>query len=324
MRARIIYNPSSGREQITKYLLDILKIFEQAGYETSTYETTAEYLSASNEAKRAAQAGFDLIVAAGGDGTVSEVINGVAGLEKRPTIGIIPAGTTNDYARSLQIPRNDLLEAARFLVSQEAIPMDIGKTGNTYFMNIAAAGHLSDITYEAPVKMKALFGYLAYLIKGAEKLPRVKPIQMRVTYDGGIYEGEASMFFVTLTNTVGGVSPIDPGATIGDGTFTLFVIKTANILDILQLIGMLIRNGKHCDDPRVLYKHTSFVKAESLDGQRLMINLDGEYGGDAPIQFTNLHHHLRVIGNPMNYIDSVDAKEKKNEFVKALEDLDDH
>src|SRR5690606_4022407 len=128
-------------------------------------------------------------------------------------IGIIPAGTTNDYARSLQIPRHDLLEAARFLVSQEAIPMDIGKTGNTYFMNIAAAGHLSDITYEAPVKMKALFGYLAYLIKGAEKLPRVKPIQMRVTYDGGIYEGEASMFFVTLTNTVGGVSPIDPGAT---------------------------------------------------------------------------------------------------------------
>ena len=129
MRARIIYNPSSGREQITKYLLDILRIFEQAGYETSTYETTAEYLSASNEAKRAAQAGFDLIVAAGGDGTVSEVINGVAGLEKRPTIGIIPAGTTNDYARSLQIPRHDLLESARFLVSQEAIPMDIGKIG---------------------------------------------------------------------------------------------------------------------------------------------------------------------------------------------------
>lgn len=319
MRARIIYNPSSGREQLTKHLVDILKIFEQAGYETSTFETTPAYLSASNEAKRAALAGFDLIVAAGGDGTVSEVINGIAGLDRRPTLGIIPAGTTNDYARSLQIPRHDHLEAARFLVSQAAVPMDIGKTADKYFMNIAAGGHLSDITYEAPVKMKALFGYLAYLIKGAEKLPQVKPIQMRITYDDGIYEGEASMFFVILTNTVGGVSAIDPEVTIGDGTFTLFVIKTANIFEILQILGMLIRNGKHINDPRVLYTHTSFVEAEALDGQRLMINLDGEYGGDGPIRFINLRQHLNIIGNPLDYIAPVDTKEKQNNFVRALD-----
>src|SRR5699024_6854619 len=107
MRARIIYNLSAGREQIKNNLVNIMQLLEEAGYETSTYQTTLKPLSACKEAKRAALAGFDLIVAVGGDGTVSEVINGVAGLENRPTVCITPAVTTNDLARSLQIPRTD-------------------------------------------------------------------------------------------------------------------------------------------------------------------------------------------------------------------------
>lgn len=74
---------------------------------------------------------------------------------------------------------------------------------------------LSDITYEVPIKLKITFGYLAYLLKGAEKLPQVKSIQMRIEYEGGVFEGEASMFFVALTNTVGGLSKIDPNMFLG-------------------------------------------------------------------------------------------------------------
>lgn len=321
MRARVIYNPVSGREQITKYLLEILTILEQAGYETSTYQTTPEHFSAAKEAKRAALAGFDLIVAAGGDGTVNEVINGIAGLEKRPILGIIPAGTTNDYARVLQIPRQDFLEAARVIAKGEAVSMDIGKANETYFMNIAAGGHLTELTYEVPTKMKALFGYLAYIIKGAEKLWQVKPIRMRIRYDGGVYEGEASMFFVLLTNTVGGVSPIDPHKIIGDGTFTLFIIKTAHIWEILQILEMVIHNGEQINHPEVIYQHTTHVEAEALDGQRLMINLDGEYGGDAPVSFNNLKRHLRVIGKPLHYVVPPETQEKLDDIVKALDDL---
>ena len=100
-RCRIIYNPTSGREAMKNDLVEILNVLENAGYETSAYATTPEPKSAQNEAKRAALAGFDLVIAAGGDGTINEVVNGVAPLEKRPKLGIIPAGTTNDYARAL-------------------------------------------------------------------------------------------------------------------------------------------------------------------------------------------------------------------------------
>lgn len=106
-KARLIYNPTSGQEIIKKNIAEVLDVLEDVGYETSAYQTTPEPFSAQNEAERAAKAGFDLIIAAGGDGTINEVVNGVAGLENRPQMAFIPTGTTNDYARALKIPMGD-------------------------------------------------------------------------------------------------------------------------------------------------------------------------------------------------------------------------
>ena len=91
-------------------------VLEKAGYEASAFATTPDPFSAKKEATRAANAGFDLIVAAGGDGTINEVINGIAPLEKRPKLAIIPGGTTNDFARALQIPRDNVVKAAEVIL----------------------------------------------------------------------------------------------------------------------------------------------------------------------------------------------------------------
>lgn len=322
MRARVIYNPSSGREQITKNMLAILKILEGAGYETSTFETTPEPQSAAKEAKRAALRGFDLIVAAGGDGTVSEVINGISDLPKRPLIGIIPAGTTNDLARALKIPRGDLLEAAQVIAKGRVIPMDVGKANNKYFINIATGGYLSDITYDIPPRLKTVFGYLAYLIKGAEKLSLVKPIHMRIEHDKGVFEGEASMYFVALTKSVGGIENIDPNMLMGNGKFTLFIIQTASIFEILQILGMIIQNGKHIAHPKVAYIHTSFIKAESLDQQPLLLNLDGEFGGTGPVIFHNLQQHIRILGNTTDYASPIELQDHTTKLLEEIANLE--
>lgn len=324
MRARVIYNPSAGREQLTRHMLAILEILENAGYETSTFQTKPEPQSAAHEAKRAALAGFDLIVAAGGDGTVSEVINGVSGLEKRPLIGIIPAGTTNDLARALKIPRADLIEAAHVIARGWTIPMDVGKVNDSYFINIAAGGYLSDVTYEVPVRLKTIFGYLAYLIKGAEKLPQIKPISMRITYDRGVFEGEASMYFVALTESVGGIQNIDPHMLMGDGKFTLFIIKTANLFELVQILSQLIRNGTHINHPKVTYCHTSFVRVENLDEHPLLLNLDGEYGGEGSVEFTNLQQHIQIIGNTSDYATPLPSEvtESTSKLLEEIDNLD--
>lgn len=327
-RCRIIYNPTSGREAMKNNLVDILNILERAGYETSAYATTPEPNSAKNEAERAAKAGFNLIVAAGGDGTINEVVNGIAPLKHRPKLGIIPAGTTNDYARALKIPREDPIGAAKVIAKGQTIKMDIGEAGKNWFVNIAAGGLLTELTYGVPSQVKSLFGYLAYLVKGAELLPKIKPIKMHLEYDGGTYDGKASMFFLALTNSIGGFEQIVPDASLDDGKFTLIVVKTSNLIEILQLITMVLNGGKHVNDPRILYVKTSKLVAKPVD-EKMMINVDGEYGGDAPMTFKNHRQHLEIFANtdeiPDEAITGTEEEETsaREHFVEGVSHLED-
>lgn len=320
-RARIIYNPSSGREAVKRVLPDILRVYENAGYETSAFETTPEPFSAKHEAARCCDAGFDLIVAAGGDGTVHEVINGISEKEHRPAVAIIPAGTTNDYARVLQIPRDNLIKAARLIENKESIYMDIGKVcvenESKYYVNIAALGNLAEITFDVSIQLKTLFGYLAYVIKGAELLPQVRSVPLHIKYEGGEYEGGASLVFVALSSTVGGFNKIVPNKVLGDGKFSLIIVKTASVFELMQLARKLLIDGSHLDSPNVIHKQTSFVDIDVLDDSNLMINLDGEYGGDAPVHFENLNHHIEVIAN-LSPID-LEIKDLSKEEREKLE-----
>lgn len=324
-KARVIYNPVSGKELMKKNLADILDVLEEAGFEASAFATTAEEHSAKNEARRAAEAGYDLVVAAGGDGTINEVVNGIAPLENRPQMAIIPGGTTNDYARALKIPRDNIRAAAEVILKNQTIKMDIGKAADLYFINIAAGGHLTELTYDVPSELKSVFGYLAYLAKGAELLPRIKPIKMHLKYDDGVYDGNASMFFLGLTNSVGGFEQIVPDAKLDDGKFSLIIVKTANVFEILHLVGLMINGGKHVNDRRIIYTKTSKLEVNLENpNKRLMINLDGEYGGDAPMTFENLHNHIEFYGD----LDAIpneavigDYDEVSKDFLEEVERL---
>lgn len=326
-RARIIYNPTSGREALRSDLVDILAVYEQAGYETSAYATTPEPDSAKNEATRAAKEGFDLIVAAGGDGTLNEVINGIAGLEKRPTLAVIPAGTTNDYARALRVPREDPIAAAKLILNPDnRFKIDIGKANENYFMNIAAGGTLTELTYEVPSQMKSLFGYAAYFAKGAELLPQVKPVEMSIKYDGQEFRGKASTIFLALTNSVGGFEQIVPDASLDDGNFSLIIVKDSSLFGMMQLMAKALK-GTHVDDSRIIYvKAKDVVVTPLAKNDRLMINLDGEYGGDAPMHFVNLHQHLQVVANmdeiPVNAL-TADMQKMENDFVREIGEMED-
>ena len=297
LKARLIYNPTSGQELMKRHVGEVLDILEGFGYESSAFQTTPEKNSARNEAERAAKAGVDLVIAAGGDGTINEVVNGIAPLKHRPKMAIIPTGTTNDFARALKIPRGNPVAAAKVIGKNQMVKMDIGRARNdTYFINIAAAGSLTELTYSVPSQLKTTFGYLAYLAKGAELLPQVSKVPVKITHDEGVFDGEASMIFAAITNSVGGFEQIAPDAKLDDGLFTLIIVKTANLLHLLSLIRLLL-SGKHIYDKRIEYIKTSKIVIEPQSDKRMMINLDGEYGGDAPITLTNLKNHITFFAD---------------------------
>ncbi|MDU1490003.1 MAG: diacylglycerol kinase family lipid kinase [Staphylococcus epidermidis] len=253
-RARIIYNPTSGKELFKRVLPDALIKLEKAGYETSAY-ATEKIGDATFEAERALENEYDLLIAAGGDGTLNEVVNGIAEQPNRPKV-------------------------------------DIGKMNNRYFINLAAGGKLTQVSYETPSKLKSIVGPFAYYIKGFEMLPQMKAVDVRIEYDDHIFQGEALLFLLGLTNSMAGFEKLVPDAKLDDGYFTLIIVEKANLAELGHIMTLASR-GEHTKHPKVIYAKAKSINISSFTDMQL--NVDGEYGGKLPANFLNLEQHIEIF-----------------------------
>ncbi|MFD2045215.1 diacylglycerol kinase [Ornithinibacillus salinisoli] len=289
-KARIIYNPTSGREAFKRELPVVLEKLEIAGYEASAHATTGEG-DAIEAAKTAVERKYDVVIAAGGDGTINEVINGLAEQEYRPKFGVIPVGTTNDFARALQIPR-DIQKAVDVIIKDHSTSLDIGKVNEQYFINIAGGGKLTELTYDVPSKLKTMIGQLAYYMKGIEMLPSLKPVQAKIEYDGNIIEEDIMLFLVSNSNSVGGFEKLAPDAKMNDGYFDLIILRKTNLAEFIRIVTLASR-GAHLDDDHVIYAKAKHIKVEPDD--KMQLNIDGEFGGLLPGEFINLQQHIEFF-----------------------------
>lgn len=289
-RARIIYNPTSGREVFRKEIPTVLEKLERAGYETSTHATSGAG-DAMKEARRISEHEYDLVVVAGGDGTINEVVSGIAEAPYKPTLGIIPAGTTNDFARALAIPR-DIQKAVDMIIEHRVQALDIGKVNGKYFVNIAGGGWLTELTYDVPIKLKSAIGQLAYYIKGIEMLPSLHPVSVTIEYDDQVFTGEIMLFLVANTNSVGGFEKLAPNALVDDGYFDLLILKKTNLAEFLRLATAALR-GAHLEDERIIYTQAKKIKV--TPNEKMLLNIDGEYGGELPGEIINLKQHIPFI-----------------------------
>lgn len=290
-RARIIYNPTSGRELFKRNLPYALERLEKAGYETSAHATTGAG-DATWAAEQACMDEFDVVIAVGGDGTLNEVISGLIKFEKRPKFGIIPMGTTNDFAMAMGLEKT--IEAALdVIVKGRTVPLDIGKVNDRYFINIAAGGRLTELTYEVPSRMKTALGQLAYVLKGIEKLPSMQASSVRVEYDGEVFEGDILMFFIANSSSVAGFQQLAPHASFNDGYFDLLIFKKMNIGEMFMVSTMLLK-GEHVNHPSIIHVKARDIKVICND-QSIPLNLDGEYGGNTPAIFEMMENHLELF-----------------------------
>lgn len=290
--ARLIYNPTSGREEMKRRLADILHRLDSAGIETSCHATTGEG-DATREAADAIERGYDLVIAAGGDGTLNEVINGMAGRDNLPPLGIFPLGTTNDFARALGISKN-WEEYCDLVIRGETRPIDVGKANDRYFINIAGGGTLTELTYEVPSKLKTMIGQLAYYLKGIEKMVSLAPQELIINASGhpAIHD-EFMVFLIANSNSVGGFDKIAPGASIDDGLFDVIALRKCNLAEFVRVATLALR-GEHINDKRVVHFRTDYM--EVVSPGPVQLNLDGEFGGVLPGTFRVLPQHLRIFG----------------------------
>lgn len=271
-----IFNPNSGKAQIKNKLMEIVQIFSQADYEVTVYPTKAPLDGYNYIVQNGA--GYDVLVCSGGDGTLNETVGAVLKLGKRLPIGYIPSGTTNDFAKSLGIPKA-MREAARNIVKGRFFKCDIGKMlGERSFNYVAAFGAFTEVSYNTPQQLKNVLGHQAYILEAAKRLVGLKPYYVRVKSDTVNAEGSFVYGMVSNTKSVGGMKWIvGNSADLQDGKFEVTLIKEIrNPIELQQLVNAFVT--QNFDDSDMIYSFkASHVEFESAN--ELAWTLDGEFGG---------------------------------------------
>ena len=217
-----LYNTHAGKGLLKNRLAAVQDALAAAGWDVTIHPTQGAGDATAVAAARAGE--FDRIVCSGGDGTLHEVVAGLMGLENRPEVGYIPAGTTNDFAKNLSLPRG--MEAmARVAAAGVPRPVDIGSFNDRYFIYVAAFGAFTDVAYSTPQPVKNIFGHLAYVLEGATRLGSIQAYPLTVEHDGGVEEGGFCYGMVSNTVSVGGFKgmPAEP-VRLDDGLFEVVLV----------------------------------------------------------------------------------------------------
>ena len=284
-----IFNPKAGKGKIKTSLMDIVDIFNKGGYEVIIRATQAPR-DAYEQAKLYADK-VDLIVCSGGDGTLDEVVTGITEVGSHVPVGYIPAGSTNDFANSLFMPKN-MLDAASNIMEEEIYRCDIGKFNDQTFAYVAAFGLFTDVSYETSQDLKNILGHLAYVLEGAKRLLDIKAYHMKVTTENGVIEDNFIYGMVTNSRSVGGFKNLTRNVDMNDGLFEVtLIVQPKNPMEMQEIIRNLINMEDNSD---LIYSFKARKLSIEAD-EEVSWTLDGEYGGSPKlVEIENLQQALNL------------------------------
>lgn len=275
MKLFFVFNPKSGKGQMKNRLGDIIELFSVEGHDITVRATTARG-DATNLVENLPD-GYDRVICAGGDGTLDEVIEGMAKRKNKISIGYIPAGSTNDFAVSLGLPTRTM-DAARAALSEKTFFSDMGLFNDKTFVYVAAFGLFTDVSYETPQDLKNRLGHSAYILEGIKKLNEIKSYKVHVETDTMKIDDEFLYGMVTNSESVGGFKKITgENVQLNDGLFevTLFR-KPQNPIEVNEIINALMLRDLHT---HMIYSFKT-AKVSFTSAEIMPWTLDGEFGGD--------------------------------------------
>lgn len=287
----LVINPKSGKGQIKNRLLEILDIFTKAGYEIRIHITQEAMEAKAVVARWGGE--VDLVVCSGGDGTLNETVSGMMELAHCPELGYIPAGSTNDFARSLRIPRQ-MAAAALAVTTGEPYAIDIGRfCQERYFIYVAGFGAFTEVSYLTSQDKKNLLGHQAYVLEGVKSLSSIKSYPMKVTGGEEGCEGDFIFGMVTNTISVGGFKGlVNQDVSLCDGQFEVLLIETPKTpLELSSIVSSLLLKDDKCELVHKFKANSLTVESE----EPVDWVLDGEFGGShSQVQLENLCQQVKI------------------------------
>ncbi len=285
-----IFNPKAGKGKIKAHLLDIVDIFNKHNYEVIIH-ATQKPKDAYEKARQYADA-VDLIVCSGGDGTLDEVVTGIMEQKSTVPIGYIPAGSTNDFATSLFVPKN-MVEAASMIMEEELYHCDIGRFNSQTFAYVAAFGLFTDVSYETDQDLKNVLGHVAYILEGVKSLFNIKSYHMKVKSEEMELEDDFIMGMVSNSRSIGGFKNLTgKNVDMNDGFFEVTLIKMPkNPLELQEIMTALVISKDNTDLVHSFKSKKITIEAK----EQVPWTLDGEFGGNqTAVEIENMHKALNL------------------------------
>lgn len=295
MKVLFIVNPCSGRGKIKTEILDILKIFCCAGYEVTTHITTRQG-DAVDVAAAAVKKGYEQIICCGGDGTLNEVITGICTDGSHIPVSYIPAGTTNDFARTMDIDADMKKAAKKIVKAEEKVNVDIGKfSSNRYFTYIASFGLFTSVAYKTQQNIKNTLGHMAYIFEGIASMTNIEHYNISFTADGREYSGEYIYGGITNSTSVAGIFKYDQSVVdLCDGLFEVLMIKKPKNPNEFMKIVSGITSGDLSDTSVFDFCKASRVELNMPSG--VVWTLDGEQAnGKKKIVIENIPGRITMV-----------------------------
>lgn len=273
----LIMNPKAGLMLAPKHLSEIVENFSNAGYLTQVLMTTQGGDSKTFAAEYGGEA--DVVVVSGGDGTLNGVIDGMLSGGHKTPIGYIPAGSTNDFAHSVGLPKS-INECVDTIINGTARPIDIGCFNGRYFSYVASFGAFTSTTYSVPQNIKNIFGHSAYVMAGVKELANIKPIHARITLEKGTseeetHEGDYVLGAVSNSKSIGGILNLEKlDVDMNDGIMEVLMIKMPK--DIIELNDIAISTLGGTFKSHQIEKYSAHSLTVEIN-EGIHWTLDGEY-----------------------------------------------
>ena len=285
-KAMLIINPTSGGEKALDYK-EKLENKAKEYFEYVETKITEKAKDATAFAEEASKENYEAVIVFGGDGTVNEVISGIAEKDYIPKLGIIPGGTGNLITKLLEIS-HDIDEAIDQLDFNKTNSIDIGKANKSYFGYIFSVGSLPEAIHNVEIEDKTKYGVLAYAINTIKSVIKDEVFNIKIETENGSYEGEASQVLVLLSNYYADKKIFEENK---DGYANILILKNASIISKLSLIPDLLK-GDIVENDNIEY-----IKAKDItisSDTKLESDIDGDQSDDLPVKITVLGNHIEI------------------------------
>lgn len=292
---KIIYNPISGRGAAEDRVNHVARILLDRGYTVNKYATKSPG-DGRREAQLSADGPWQLIIAAGGDGTINEVASGIYESGKKVPLALLHEGTMNDIAKHLGIS-NDPVEFCNMIDDFYYEPIDIGKSEDRYFLNVVAGGMITAVAHKTPVELKHMLGRTAYYLEVLRELTSsgLRAYPLTIEHEGEISEGMFNLFIISNSPTIGGFDRLVPLAEMQDGLLDCVFIKASENIQKAAELFLAVLKGEHINHDKVLYFRTNKLSVRAVNHDDIELDFDGEYAGRLPLNLEIIPSAIEVL-----------------------------